>query len=126
MLALSAPWDLMDVRQKKMDIQNDGLFVGVQLEDKVKYMGDKTTFRLVNRKYTTSLLDGDAASMDISPARPVRYCPPRHAPRSIPSFLNLSIGMTPSFCSPRNRGSVNSRFATRSDLQRASRLVEFA
>ena len=39
---------------------------GVQFEDKQKYMGTKTTFRLVNRKYTTSLLDGDGASEDIS------------------------------------------------------------
>ena len=39
---------------------------GVKFEDKRKYMGSKTTFRLVNRKYTTSLLDGDGASEDIS------------------------------------------------------------
>ena len=39
---------------------------GVKFEDKQKYMGTKTTFRLVNRKYTTSLLDGDGASEDIS------------------------------------------------------------
>ena len=39
---------------------------GVKFEDKRKYMGTKTTFRLVNRKYTTSLLDGDGASEDIS------------------------------------------------------------
>ena len=45
----------------------------VKLEDKGKYMGVKTTFRLVNRKYTTSLLDGDAASQDISPEEEVLF-----------------------------------------------------
>lgn len=45
----------------------------VKLEDKGKYMGDKTTFRLVNRKYTTSLLDGDAASQDVSPEEEVLF-----------------------------------------------------
>lgn len=38
---------------------------GVTLEGMKRFVGSQTHVRLVNRKYTTSLLDGDAASTDL-------------------------------------------------------------
>ena len=63
----------------------------------VKYMGDKTTFRLVNRKYTTSLLDGDAASQDISPEEEVLFWNYFSAPY-LRSLAGLAL-FTTLFCS---------------------------
>eukprot|EP00959_Pyramimonas_sp_CCMP1952_P393992 8255380-Pyramimonas_sp.AAC.1 len=73
-------------------IDLEGFFVlPTERQERCAYMGEKTTVRFVNRKYTDSLVNGDAAAGDYKPDEQILFWNLFTAPY----FNHIQVSATP-------------------------------